>query len=594
VRDGRLYHEGLRVGFPDIDPQLQVTSRGSVGLDKTLDLFVELPRLDAALRKEKGPARCHITGTIANPKITVEDGSLVLRQHGHKEPILAADGINLNMQVESTPAGRVLVVEPVEVFKKKNLSLVVASGLLKLLAPDVADTEREVAGEVSLSLTKLRMPLVAAKDEAVKQLEAEGKLTLHQVASDVKSPMWQALIKVVADMNGKQRAKVTRLVADAEIPFQVRDGRLYHEGLRIGFPDIDPELMVSTHGSIGLDETLDLFVDLPRLDKALRKEKSPARCHITGTVDNPKITVKDGTLVLREHGRKEPVIAADGIDLTMHVENTAKGRVLAVEPVEVFKKKKLNLGVANSLMKYISPDVHSDRKVTGEISLSLSKVRVPLGLTVEEEAKQLEAEGQLTLHKVSSEIKSPMWQGLIRMLADLRGKKPSNVIRLVEESEIHFQVRDGRLHHDGQRIGFPEIDPELVISSRGSIGFDETLDLYLEIPRLRKDKRDKGPLQCHVTGTISEPKIAIQNFPFVVTSGMAQCIMRVYAWAYRTFLLTRSLRRAARWAWRSRSTSFWQFLPSSWSKGRNTMSKSRIGPLVTALRSNAWSSRQPM
>ena len=62
------------------------------------------------------------------------------------------------MQVENTPSGRVLVVEPVEVFKKKKLSLVVASGLLKLLAPDVVDTEREVAGEVSLSLTKLRMP----------------------------------------------------------------------------------------------------------------------------------------------------------------------------------------------------------------------------------------------------------------------------------------------------------------------------------------------------------------------------------------------------------------------------------------------------
>jgi hypothetical protein len=46
-------------------------------------------------------------------------------------------------------------------------------------------------------------------------------------------------------------------------------------------------------GSGGLDETLDLFVGLPRLDKALRKEKSPVRCHITGTVDNPKITVKN-------------------------------------------------------------------------------------------------------------------------------------------------------------------------------------------------------------------------------------------------------------------------------------------------------------
>jgi hypothetical protein len=112
----------------------------------------------------------------------------------------------------------------------------------------------------------------------------------------------------------------------------MRDGRLYHEGLRIGFPDIDPELVIGSRGSIGIDETLDLFMDLPRLDKALRKEKGPARCRITGTIGNPKVTVEDASLVLRQHDRKEPIIAADGIHLSMQVEHTARGPVLAVEP----------------------------------------------------------------------------------------------------------------------------------------------------------------------------------------------------------------------------------------------------------------------
>jgi hypothetical protein len=181
-------------------------------------------------------------------------------------------------------------------------------------------------------------------------------------------------------------------------------------------------------------------------------------------------------------------------------------------------------------------------------SLSFNKLRIPLGVAREQEFKQLEAEGKLTLHQVASEVKSPVWQGLIWLLADMNGKQPSNVIRLVEESEIHFQVRDGRLHHEGQRIGFPEIDPELMISSRGSIGIDETLDLYLEMPRLRKAKRDKGPIQCHVTGTLHEPKIDFQNAPLFVRSGMAQCVMRVYTWASRNTFLNCSLRRAARWA----------------------------------------------
>jgi hypothetical protein len=515
VRDGRLYHEGLRIGFPDIDPELVLTSRGSIGLDKTVDLFVELPRLDKALRKAKAPARCHITGTITNPKITVEDGSLVLRQHFRKGPIIAADGLNLTMQVENTAKGRVLVVEPVEVFKKQKLNLDVAAGLVKFLAPDFHG-DRQVTGEVSLSLTRLRMPLGLAEEEAIKHLEVEGKLTLHQVGSQVNSPMWQALIKMVADMNGKQPGRVIRLAADAEIPFQVRDGRLYHEGLRVGFPDIDPQLVVSTRGSIGLDETLDLFVELPRLDPALRKAKGPARCHVTGTIVNPKIAVQDGSFVLRQGGGKEPILAADGIGLNMQVESTPAGSVLVVEPFEALKKAQLSLGVANGLMSFISPDVHSDRRVTGEISLSLTRLRMPLGVADDEAIKHLEAEGKLTLHQVSSEIKSPMWQGLVRLLADMRGKQPPSVFHLIEESEIHFQVRNGRLAHDGQRVGFPELDPELVVSSRGSVGLDETLDLLVELPRLRKEDLDKGPLRCQITGTVREPKIAIKDAPLVV------------------------------------------------------------------------------
>jgi hypothetical protein len=517
VRDGRLHHEGLSIGLPDIDPELKLTSRGSVGLDRTLDLFVELPRLDPALRKEKGPAKCRITGTIANPQIRVEDASLVLRQPNRKEPLFAADGMNLNMRVETTAAGPMLVVEPVEVFKKRKLNLGVAPGLVKFLAPDV-QTERQVDGEISLSLSKLRMPLGVPQDEALKHMEVEGALTLHRVSSEVKGPMWQVMIRLLADLNGKKSPDSIQLAAqESEIRFQVREGRLHHEGMRIGFPDIDPELQITSRGSIGLDETLDLFVELPRLDPAQRKEKGPAKCHITGTIANPRIQVEDASLVLRQPNRKEPLFAADGMNLNMRVETSAAGPVLVVEPVEVFKKRKLNLGVAPGLVKFLAPDVQTERQVDGEISLTLSKLRMPLGVPQDEALKHMEVEGALTLHRVSSEVKGPMWQAVIRLLADLNGKTSPDSIQLAaQESEIRFQVREGRLHHEGMRIGFPGIDPEWVVRSSGSIGLDESLDLRLELPRLRKNKREQGPLSCQVTGTISDPKITIPDGSLVV------------------------------------------------------------------------------
>ena len=487
VRDGRLYHEGLRIGFPDIDPELQLTSRGSVGLDKTLDLFVELPRLDPALRKEKGPAKCRITGTIDNPRIAVEDASLVLRQADRKEPILAADGINLSMRVEDAASGRVLAVEPVEVFKKKKLSLGVAPGLLKLLAPDV-QSERQVDGEISLSFSTLRIPLGLPEDQAVKQLEAEGKLTLHQVSSEVKGPMWQGLIRLLADMNGKKSPNLIRLAADeSEIRFQVRDGRLHHEGLRIGFPDIDPDLVIRSRGSIGLDETLDLHLELPRLRKD-KRDQGPLQCHVTGTMSQPIIAIPDASLVVHLTDDDQAALTVDNVNLLFSVETSGDVRMLTLAPVKVFDKQKLTPEMGDQLLSLIDPTLTDLTGVQGTISLSFDTFRVPLGVPKDEFVKKVELSGKLHLHEITVAAKTPLLQTLVKVLADMHGKKPSDVVRVVENAEVRFQVRDGRIHHEDMRFGFPDISPDLLIRSSGSVGYDKTLDLVLDVPSILLDK----------------------------------------------------------------------------------------------------------
>jgi hypothetical protein len=522
----------------------------------------------------------------------VKDAGLTLRLNQQDEPVIDVDDISLALRVEQAEAGRVLTIDPIVIFNRRELSPKLTGRLLYLFNPTMSDN-RQISGAVSLSLDKLRIPVGIPRDRAATHMELEGKVVLHEVFTESSNPMRQVLVQLVADMNGTHPSNVVRLAHDAEIRFHVCDGRLHHEGLRIGFPDIDPELQLAARGSVGLDTTLDLFVELPRLDKALREVKGPARCHITGTIGNPKFAVEDASLVLRQHDRKEPIIAADGINMNMQVETTASGRVLAVEPVEVFKKRKLSLEVAAGLVKLLAPDAQSDREVDGEISLGFAKLRIPLGVARDQEFKQLDAEGKLTLHQVASEVKSPLWQGLIRLLADLHGKQAPNVIRLVADSEIQFQVCNGRLCHEGLRIGFPDIDPELVINSCGSIGIDESLDLHLELPRLRKHMRDKGPLKCHVTGTVREPKIAIQDAPLLVRIGMARCIRRIYVGAFRTPLLTRPLSYAARLASKGRSTSLWQLVESSLSKvsrlgsqylaGRPTIIRESTGPGVTRI-----------
>jgi hypothetical protein len=415
----------------------------------------------------------------------------------------------MSVRVESTASGRVLAVEPVEVFKKRKLSLGVAAGLVKLLAPEV-HSDRQVDGEISLSLSKLRVPLGVTKDDGGKLLEAEGKLTQHQVSSEVKGPLWQAVIRLLADLNGKKASGPIRLAAEeSEIRFQVRDGRMHHEGLRIGFPEIDPKWVVRSSGSIGMDETLDLHLELPRLRKDKRDE-GPLKCHVTGTISQPILTIPDASLVVHLTEDDPAVLEADHVNLVFKVETSGEVRLLTLAPVKVIDKQKLTPEMGDQLLTLIAPTLADLTGEQGTISLSFDTFRVPLGVPKNEFVKKVELSGNLLLREVSVSVKTPLLQTLVKVLADMHGKKPSDVVRVIENAEVGFRVRDGRIHHEDMRFGFPDISPDLLIRSRGSVGHDKTLDLQLDIPALLLDKgkpkvKKTAPVRLRVTGTIDKP-----------------------------------------------------------------------------------------
>jgi hypothetical protein len=149
--------------------------------------------------------------------------------------------------------------------------------------------------------------------------------------------------------------------------------------------------------------------------------------------------------------------------------------------------------------------------VQGEISLSFETFRVLLGVPRNEAVRKVELAGKLHLHHITVSTKTPLIQAVVKVLADMYGKKPSEVVRIVENAEVRFHVREGRMHHQGLRLGFPDISPDLLVTSIGSVGFDSSLDLVLEIPRILLDKKElaitKGsvPVRLRVTGTIDVP-----------------------------------------------------------------------------------------
>jgi len=150
--------------------------------------------------------------------------------------------------------------------------------------------------------------------------------------------------------------------------------------------------------------------------------------------------------------------------------------------------------------------------VQGEISLSLEKVRVPLGIPESELEKKVELAGKLQLLQITMSTKTPLLQTMVKVLADQYGKKPSDVVRVVKNADVKFNVKGGRMYHEGLQFGFPDISPDLIAKSSGSVGLDKSLDVVLEVPGFLVDKKDLGikkapPVRFRITGTIDKPVV---------------------------------------------------------------------------------------
>jgi hypothetical protein len=511
VRDGRMYHEGLRLGIPDLSPHLQIHSSGSAGLDGSLDLMLEVPRPGTARGKGKGPVVCRVTGSLAEPRLNIKDGFLVIPSADLGKPLLDVEGVDLAVSVEGGKDGRVLTVAPAKLLDKQDLSTAFNNQLLHLVAPAVQNLV-DVKGQVSLSVDKLRIPLGVHPDQLVKRLEMSGRLQLHQVSTKVQTPHLQAVFKLAADFYGKAPPETLHVVEGADVRFEVRDGRVYQEGLQFGLPDISPQLVIKSSGSVGVDKSLDLTIETPPPDTAKGKRKGPVVCHVTGYLNKPQLTVKGAYLIVPSPDDGKPLLDVEGVDLTINVDGEKNARVLTVAPTKLLDKVDVSAALNDRLLRLVVPTAEDVVDVTGQVSLVVDKLRLPLGVPVDQLIKSLEMSGKLQLHQVSTKVDTPLLQATVKVLADRFGKKPSDVVRVAKDTEVRFQVRNGRVHHEGLELGFPDISPKLLVRSSGSVGLDKSLDIVLELPRvlLNPELRPgvaEDKVRFRITGTVNKPVV---------------------------------------------------------------------------------------
>ncbi len=207
------------------------------------------------------------------------------------EPVFELNERDVNVRIEREKGNRIVIVDAVQLYEREEANAEICDELLRTIAPTLADLVR-VSGRFSLELSRLRVPIDVPDEVAARDSRIEGVLSLHNVSTGFQTPLIRGMVELAAEMHGKTLPDPLRVVEDADVRFELRNGRIFHEGLELGLPDIDPNLRLHSSGTVGTDESLDLQVEVPvaLVDNDPNVDQSQtATLRITGTIHEPQV-----------------------------------------------------------------------------------------------------------------------------------------------------------------------------------------------------------------------------------------------------------------------------------------------------------------
>ncbi len=172
-----------------------------------------------------------------------------------------------------------VVHAPAKVIETIDITPEMCQQWLGYVAPLLAGVA-EARGKFSVDLDALRIPL-----GDMNKGDAAGRMTIHDVEIG-PGPMIQ---EIAVLLGGGSAAKLTR---ESVVPFRLAQGRVYHQNLELSFPDVT----IRTQGSVGLDQTVSMLVEMPVPQKWLGAnpllenfKDQVIRLPIAGTLQRPQI-----------------------------------------------------------------------------------------------------------------------------------------------------------------------------------------------------------------------------------------------------------------------------------------------------------------
>jgi hypothetical protein len=199
------------------------------------------------------------------------------------------------------------------------------------------------------------------------------------------------------------------------------------------------------------------------------------------------------------------------------IERSTKGAVLLQTPERLLDRVQLTDEICHEWLKYISPLSADAARVRGSFTVDNTKVlQVPL-----DRWQQMSAEGLVQIH--SAEMRpGPLAMQFITLSKQIEALRrgtpfdpqavdPEKPLMTITRQAVPCKVENGRVYHKDLTI----VLRDLSVTSSGSVGFDDSLDLVAQVEVPEKWKIRGKPvreiwgasIQIPIRGTITRPQM---------------------------------------------------------------------------------------
>lgn len=215
-------------------------------------------------------------------KVSVNDGLLRAQPQVLLNPLPTPTNEN---------PGPLLLMGQTRLLERVSITRDMCAEWLKYVAPLLGDATR-IKGRLSVGLTHARIPI-----GDMNSADILGSLTVHsgEIRPGPLTEPFVRLVRRIHSIAGKNILGETDAIlrtTEREIPFRLLGGRVYHENMLVR----TGEVVMNSSGSVGLDESLDLLVQIQIPDHWVEADRLLAGWKgkvidipIRGTLERPDV-----------------------------------------------------------------------------------------------------------------------------------------------------------------------------------------------------------------------------------------------------------------------------------------------------------------